>query len=127
MRNCFFFFSLQSFDRDEPAREKIAYVTVKASDKGTPSLEAICTFNVTIEDINDNAPMFDKSTYEESIPRDMEVNRTVLRIAATDIDFGENAHITYSLIANNPHEEDFFAVDRNTGVIQLKKNITVIC
>jgi hypothetical protein len=47
----------QSFDRDEPAREKIAYVTVKATDRGTPPLEAICTFNVTIGDINDNAPM----------------------------------------------------------------------
>lgn len=50
-------FVTQSFDRDEPAREKIAYVTVKATDRGTPPLEAICTFNVTIEDINDNAPM----------------------------------------------------------------------
>lgn len=48
---------MQLFDRDEPAREKIAYVTVKATDRGTPPLEAICTFNVTIGDINDNAPM----------------------------------------------------------------------
>ncbi len=47
----------KSFDRDEPAREKMAYVTVKATDRGTPPLEAICTFNVTIDDINDNAPM----------------------------------------------------------------------
>ena len=51
---------MQAFDRDEPNREKIAYVTVKATDKGTPPLETICTFNVTIRDINDNVPMFDK-------------------------------------------------------------------
>ena len=60
-----FYFS-QSFDRDEPAREKIAYVTVKATDRGTPPLEAICTFNVTIGDINDNAPMvcFEMSVFD---------------------------------------------------------------
>ena len=100
-------------------------MTVRATDKGTPPLEAICTFNVTIEDINDNLPMFDKSSYEESVPRDLEVNRTVMRIAATDIDFGPNATISYSLTAVNPADADYFAIDSNTGIIQLKKRITV--
>ena len=47
-------------DRDEPAREKEAYLTVLATDNGRPQLDDVCTFKVTIEDVNDNAPVFDK-------------------------------------------------------------------
>jgi len=52
------------FNRDEPDREKVDYVTVKASDRGNPSLEDVCTITVIIEDINDNAPIFDRASYE---------------------------------------------------------------
>ncbi|KAI9564700.1 hypothetical protein GHT06_008441 [Daphnia sinensis] len=116
--------STKSFDRDEPAREKIAYVTVKATDRGTPPLEAICTFNVTIGDINDNAPMFDKSAYDESVPRDLELNKLVMRIAATDVDAGENAHISYVWDAGSGPDAEFFDLDKSTGAIHLKKKIT---
>lgn len=51
---------LQMFNRDEPNREKEVNVIVRAVDDGKPQLEAVCLFTVTIEDINDNAPTFDK-------------------------------------------------------------------
>ena len=47
-------------DRDEPAREKEAYLTVLGTDNGKSQLDDVCTFKVTIKDINDNAPVFDK-------------------------------------------------------------------
>lgn len=50
----------QILDRDEPAREKEAYLTVLATDNGRPQLDDVCTFKVTIEDVNDNSPVFDK-------------------------------------------------------------------
>lgn len=50
----------KKFDRDEPAREKEAYITVRASDNGQPTLDDVCNFKVLIEDINDNPPVFDK-------------------------------------------------------------------
>lgn len=56
------------FDRDEPNREKEAYVTVRATDNGVPKLDDVCTIKVTIEDINDNEPMFDKVVREEALP-----------------------------------------------------------
>lgn len=52
--------TLHILDRDEPEREKEAYLTVMASDNGRPQLDDVCTFKITIEDINDNAPFFDK-------------------------------------------------------------------
>ena len=36
---------------------------MKAQDNGIPQLEAICTLAVTINDINDNSPVFDKYVY----------------------------------------------------------------
>lgn len=50
----------QTFDRDEPTREKEVYLTVRATDNGKPQLDDVCTIKVVIEDINDNQPVFDK-------------------------------------------------------------------
>lgn len=50
-----------AFDRDEPMRQKEVYLTVKATDNGRPVLADICTFKITISDINDNAPSIDKN------------------------------------------------------------------
>jgi len=51
---------LQVFDRDEPAREKEVYLSVRATDNGQPTLDDTCTIRVAIEDVNDNPPVFDK-------------------------------------------------------------------
>jgi hypothetical protein len=51
---------LQVFDRDEPAREREAFLSVRATDNGQPTLDDTCTIRVQIDDINDNAPVFDK-------------------------------------------------------------------
>lgn len=68
---------------------------------------------------------FDKSIFEGSIPRDAEVNRTVMRIAATDVDAGENARITYSWDPSSGMDADYFDLDRATGIVHLKKKMTV--
>lgn len=52
------------FDRDEPTREKEVYVTVRATDNGKPHLDDVCTIKVTIQDENDNSPVFDKVVSE---------------------------------------------------------------
>ena len=61
------FLPLQIFNRDEPEREKLVHVTVKATDNGRPQLEDVCTLAVKIKDKNDNAPVFDRSSYDVPI------------------------------------------------------------
>jgi len=51
----------QILDRDEPAKEKEVYVTVLATDNGRPQLFDVCKFKITIMDVNDNSPIFDKA------------------------------------------------------------------
>jgi len=112
------------FNRDEPERQKMAYVNVKATDNGSPPLQAICRFNVTILDVNDNAPIFDKVSYEASVPRDMAVNKFVMRIAADDVDLNENSRLTYGLVADDPSDQGFFEINNATGTITLVKSFS---
>jgi hypothetical protein len=55
------------FNRDEPDREKLVHVTVKASDNGRPQLEDVCTLAVKIKDINDNTPVFERANFNMPI------------------------------------------------------------
>ncbi|XP_031842734.1 DE-cadherin isoform X2 [Nomia melanderi] len=113
----------QVLDRDEPAREKEAYLTVLATDNGRPQLDDVCTFKVTIEDVNDNSPVFDKVAYTESVPQDLPLGREVMRVSATDIDDGNNSVVYYNLSPKRPEDGVYFRIDRNTGVIFLNKTI----
>lgn len=65
------------FDRDEPIHEKFVFVTVQATDNGLPPLDDVCTFNVTIEDINDNPPVFNKARYDESMSENTNVSNSL--------------------------------------------------
>jgi hypothetical protein len=112
------------FDRDEPARQKELYVTVRAVDDGRPELADICTFKVTVTDINDNLPSFDQLEYSAKVSEDLPENSEVLRVFAYDFDDGENSRLTYSFTSTDPKFEEFFRIDPKTGVFHLKKKLT---
>lgn len=96
-------FSFQVFNRDEPDREKLVHVTVKASDNGRPQLEDVCTLKVKVRDKNDNGPIFDRGDYTENIAQDTPIGTQILRVSATDVDEGNNQKIVYDLSApRNP-------------------------
>ncbi|XP_011307497.1 DE-cadherin [Fopius arisanus] len=113
----------QMLDRDEPAREKEAYLTVLATDNGRPQLDDVCTFKVTIEDVNDNSPVFDKVVYTESVPQDLRIDHEVMRVSATDIDDGNNSVVRYSISSKRPEDSGYFRIDEKTGVIFLNQTI----
>uniref|UniRef100_A0A182YSD9 Cadherin domain-containing protein n=1 Tax=Anopheles stephensi TaxID=30069 RepID=A0A182YSD9_ANOST len=110
------------FDRDEPIREKEIYITVRATDNGRPRLDDVCTFKVTILDINDNPPVFDKVRHEESVKKDMKTNLRVATISATDMDDGDNSIIKYAIVQQNP-DSSYFKINENNGVLTLAKPV----
>jgi len=112
------------FDRDEPAREKIAYLTVRATDNGRPQLDDVCNLQVQILDKNDNRPMFDKFSYGESIPKDLAIGQVVMRISATDIDDGSNGAVQYRLEEHvlTPFALGIFNITADTGEIKLRQS-----
>uniref|UniRef100_A0A182N916 Cadherin n=1 Tax=Anopheles dirus TaxID=7168 RepID=A0A182N916_9DIPT len=110
------------FDRDEPMREKEFYLIVRATDNGCPRLSDVCSFKVTIVDINDNPPVFDRVHYEVMVTGDMEANRRVGMISATDIDDGDNSIIKYEIVNRNP-DSAHFKINENNGQLTLIKPV----
>ena len=92
-------------------------VAVVASDQGFPSLTATARLMVYIEDINDNAPLFDPEDYSTSFPEDFGIGTTILQVVASDLDSGTNAIVTYQIVAGNT--EGIFVIDDETGEISL--------
>ena len=85
---------------------------VSATDKGTPALSNTTIASITVTDINDNNPEFDKKTLIGQILENEPVASSVCTVVASDKDIGKNAQITYSLNAN-----DAFSIDPATGVV----------
>lgn len=85
-----------------------------AQDGGSPPRHGSCNISVSVEDLNDNAPRFDKEAYAASVPEDAPTDTSVLRVRASDPDIGLNARILYSL-ANE--SQWLFRIDNRTGVI----------
>ena len=81
-------------------RETYNFV-VQVIDHGNPSLKSNTNLSIIVEDINDSPPEFkqcENFTFEEPF----QARRTILRVSATDADYGSNANITYSFAVLNP-------------------------
>ena len=52
---------------------------------------------VLVSDINDNAPVFQESSYSTAVSETLSVGSEVLNLLATDADYGSNAHVTYTI------------------------------
>ena len=79
---------------------------------------------VTIDDLNDNAPIFSKSIYETSIRKPVTAGRNVLSVYASDEDLGMNAEIRYSLVSTGNKTNNFNIVS-TSGVIYVSQSNTI--
>lgn len=100
-------------------RENVAVYSLKAFavDKGTPPLKASVDIQVSVLDINDNAPKFEKDRLDIYVKEDSIVDSVVERIVAEDPDEGTNAQIIYQIVEGNIPE--VFDLDIFTGDLKL--------
>ncbi|KAG0429701.1 hypothetical protein HPB47_023367 [Ixodes persulcatus] len=109
------------FDR-EGDDGRFVSVTVKATDRGSPPLEGVCSFKVEITDINDNPPLFDRQEYRENVKQDTQVGIHILRVSASDEDADNNGAIVYNLTAPyDPGNLAYFSINPDSGWISLQK------
>lgn len=94
---------------------------MEARDGGNPSRDSLVDVKITISDVNDNKPIFDKQSYRESINEDASTGTSVIKVFATDADMGENGEITYDIKTGN--EEGMFKLDEKTGKITLNQTL----
>ena len=91
------------------------YLTIQALDGGTPPLSNHATVNVTVLDSNDNAPIFSQTSYSAVIREDAIMGEAVVRLAAADLDGGDNGRVTFTILQGDRHSQ--FRVDSETGLV----------
>ncbi|XP_023558333.1 cadherin EGF LAG seven-pass G-type receptor 1 isoform X2 [Octodon degus] len=97
-------------------RENVAVYNLRALavDRGTPAaLSASVEVQVTVLDINDNPPVFEKDELELFVEENSPVGSVVAKICANDPDEGPNARIMYQIVEGNVPE--VFQLDLLSG------------
>jgi len=62
---------------------------------GIPSLSDTTDVEVTVQDVNDNAPVFTTLSYQTSVPEDALVGTSVIQVQASDVDLGLNGRVRW--------------------------------
>uniref|UniRef100_A0A672RFH9 FAT atypical cadherin 3 n=1 Tax=Sinocyclocheilus grahami TaxID=75366 RepID=A0A672RFH9_SINGR len=75
---------------------------------------------ITVEDANDNCPVFTSTSYEVSINESVPIGTSILTVSAVDDDKGDNGCITYSIASLQPLP---FIINQNTGELTTSKEL----
>ena len=68
-------------------------LTLVATDGGTPSHTSSATIDIRVQDVADNPPQFNASSYSISVPENTSVGSYLLTVLATTLDSHEQANI----------------------------------
>ncbi|KAK2169792.1 hypothetical protein LSH36_7g18000 [Paralvinella palmiformis] len=109
----------EDLDREETDFYQLKVV---AYDGGSPPRSGSVTVNITVEDANDNAPVFTKVDYLAQIPENLLPEATIITVAAHDADAKQNAEVSYALSSRTQSVYgELFGIKADTGDIFLKK------
>ncbi|XP_029298055.1 protocadherin beta-16-like [Cottoperca gobio] len=95
-------------------------ITVTCSDEGVPSLSSSVTLTLQISDVNDNAPVFERSSYEANIVENNTPGLSIFTVRARDADWNQNARVSYILedsSVNGVPVSSYVSVSADSGVI----------
>ncbi|XP_067246044.1 protocadherin beta-16-like [Chanodichthys erythropterus] len=114
------FFSLVTDGDLDRERESEYNISVTCSDEGVPSLSSSVTLSLQISDVNDNVPVFEKSSYEASVQENNTPGLSIFTVRARDADFNQNARVSYILedsSVNGVPVSSLVSVSADSGVI----------
>ncbi|XP_077103422.1 protocadherin gamma-A11-like isoform X36 [Siphateles boraxobius] len=114
------FFSLVTDSDLDRERESEYNISVTCADEGVPSLSSSVTLSLQISDVNDNAPVFEKSSYEASVQENNTPGLSIFTVIARDADFNQNARVSYILedsSVNGVPVSSLVSVSADSGVI----------
>nr|XP_057919338.1 protocadherin gamma-C5-like isoform X44 [Doryrhamphus excisus] len=90
-----------ALDRERVSEYKIE---ITATDSGSPPLSSKKTIAVSITDVNDNPPVFSQSSYNVYLKENGVAGSILYSVSACDLDAGENAKVTYSIVDSKVHD-----------------------
>ncbi|XP_066591300.1 cadherin-87A [Prorops nasuta] len=92
-------------------------LTIQASDG---IFSDVALVNITIRDVNNNAPVFPQDLYTASIPEISPIGTLVGEVTATDADTGINAELVYRI---QKGAFDAFSINSTTGAVSVFKKL----
>jgi hypothetical protein len=95
-------------DREIAARHQLL---MTCTDDGRPPLNTSVYVIITVDDVNDHAPVFTHTVYNATVRENSQPLEVVIQVSATDVD-DKHSSVVYTLIG-----ADGFAIDRNSGTI----------
>ncbi|KAM3867170.1 protocadherin gamma-A11-like [Diretmus argenteus] len=114
------FYSLVTDSDLDRERDSEYNISVTCSDEGVPSLSSSVTLTLQISDVNDNAPVFERSSYEAYIVENNTPGLSVFTVKARDADWNQNARVSYILedsSVNGVPVSSYVSVSADSGVI----------
>ncbi|XP_022615830.1 protocadherin gamma-A2-like [Seriola dumerili] len=114
------FFSVVTDSDLDRERASEYNITVTCSDEGVPSLSSSVTLTLQISDVNDNAPVFERSSYEAFIVENNTPGLSIFTVKARDVDWNQNARVSYILedsSVNGVPVSSYVSVSADSGVI----------
>ncbi|XP_069812759.1 protocadherin gamma-B2-like [Dendropsophus ebraccatus] len=106
-------------------RNSVYNVTVQCMDKGSPPLSTNKTIQLTISDVNDNAPVFEKMNNIVYIIENNQPGTSINNIVASDLDQDDNGKITYSIVNSNIDNipvTSYVSINSVTGVLYTQRS-----
>ncbi|XP_040297663.1 protocadherin alpha-2-like isoform X3 [Bufo bufo] len=108
----------KNLDRE---KQSVYNLTLTAYDGGKPRLSGNTHILVNVEDVNDNAPLFDQPFYQCTVNENAVKGTLVFKLNATDLDEGKNGKILYGFSNMVSWEvNEAFMLDKYTGEIRVK-------
>ncbi|XP_049897628.1 protocadherin gamma-A5-like isoform X40 [Epinephelus moara] len=114
------FFNLLTDSDLDREKDSEYNITVTCSDEGVPSLSSSVTLTLQISDVNDNAPVFERSSYEAYIVENNTPGLSIFTVKARDADWNQNARVSYILedsSVNGVPVSSYVSVSADSGVI----------
>ncbi|KAJ8936032.1 hypothetical protein NQ318_000693 [Aromia moschata] len=100
-------------------REYEYFLNVTVYDLGKPQKSSSRVLPITVLDVNDNAPKFEKTLASFRVTENALNGTAIFRANATDADEGDNAKVTYTLVTDTKD----FHVDKVTGVLTVSNGL----
>ncbi|NP_001344094.1 protocadherin-23 [Mus musculus] len=114
--------TIRALDREV---QETVELRVVAQDLGEPPLSATCLVTITVDDVNDNEPVFRRQVYNVTLAEHAAVGHCFLQVKASDADAGLYGLVKYSLYDGFQSYEapPAFQIDPQDGRICVSQDI----
>uniref|UniRef100_A0A4W3JGB4 Cadherin domain-containing protein n=1 Tax=Callorhinchus milii TaxID=7868 RepID=A0A4W3JGB4_CALMI len=92
-------------------------ISISAWDNGSPPLSTNKSIVILVSDTNDNAPRFEKPSYNIYVAENNSPGASIYAITATDPDLNQNSDVSYSILTRDSAVSSYISINSNNGNI----------